>query len=446
MSWIKSLCAVLVLLGASTAYAAPVLLISIDGMRPGEVIEAQKRGLKIPNLRRFLTEGSYADSVTGVMPTLTYPSHTTLLTGVDPATHGIVSNTTFDPYNINGGGWFWYSSDIRVPTLWDAARASGMTVGNVHWPVSVGAQSITWNLPQIWRSGHADDDKLIGALTTPGLLEPMEKALGKYAPGIAETIEADETRGKFAVKLINDKKPDFLTVYLTALDHTEHLTGPGSAESHAVLERIDAIVGQLIAAEHAARPDAVVSVVSDHGFAATTKEINFFRPFIDDGLIVVGPDGKVKSWDASPWISGGSVAVILARPDDAVLIARVRALLDRVKANPDAQIATIIDRAEIRKRGGNPDASCYIELSKGALTGLFDAKAPLSKAAGYRGMHGYFPTNPEMRSTFLIMGPGVAKGKSLGDIDMRAIAPTLANVLGIALPTAQTPALDVATH
>lgn len=443
MSLIKSLGAVLFLLSASTAVASPVLLISIDGMRPGEVLEAQKRGLKIPNLRRFLAEGSYAESVVGVLPTLTYPSHTTLLTGVDPATHGIVNNTTFDPLNINAVGWYWYASDIKVPTLWDAARAKGLTVGNVHWPVSVGATSINWNIPQIWRSGHADDDKLIAALATPGLLGPMETALGKYAPGVAETIEADENRGKFAVRLINDKKPEFVTVYLTALDHIEHLTGPGSAESHAALERIDAIVGDLIAAERVARPDAVVSVVSDHGFAPTTYEINFFRPFIDDGLITVTPDGKVKSWEATPWISGGSVAVVLARPDDAALVARVRALLDRLKANPDARIANIVDRAEVRKGGGNPGASFYIELSNGALTGLFDAKAPLVKTAGYRGMHGYFPNNPAMRSAFLIMGPGIAKHKSLGEIDMRAIAPTLAKVMGFGLPTAQKAAVDV---
>ncbi|CAN5171475.1 alkaline phosphatase family protein [soil metagenome] len=446
MSLIKSLSAVLVLLTASTALASPVLLISIDGLRPGEVIEAQKRGLKIPNLRRFLTEGSYADSVVGVLPTLTYPSHTTLLTGVDPATHGIVNNTTFDPFNINAVGWYWYSSDIKVPTLWDAARAKGLTVGNVHWPVSVGVNSITWNIPQIWRTGHADDDKLIAALATPGLLEPMETSLGKYAPGIAETIEADENRGKFAVRLINDKKPDFVTVYLTALDHTEHLTGPGSADSHAALERIDAIVGDLIAAERVAKPDAVVSVVSDHGFAATTYEINLFRPFVDDGLITVTSDGKVKSWDATPWISGGSVAIVLARPDDAALITRVRALLDRLKANPDARIARIIDRAEIRKGGGNPDASFYIELSDGALTGLFDARAPLHKVAGYRGMHGYFPSDAAMRSAFLIMGPGIAKRKSLGEIDMRAIAPTIAKVMGFELPTAQKPALDIGAN
>ena len=134
---------------AKSGGGEPVLLISIDGLRPGDVIEAEQRGLKLPNLRRFLREGAYATGVTGNLPTITYPSHTTLMTGVAPARHGIVGNTTFDPKQINYGGWFWYAEDVHAPTLWDAAHAAGMTTANVHWPVSVGVKALTWNLSLI---------------------------------------------------------------------------------------------------------------------------------------------------------------------------------------------------------------------------------------------------------------------------------------------------------
>jgi hypothetical protein len=80
------------------ALAEPVLFISIDGLRPGDVIEAEQRGLTLPHLRRFIAEGSYASGVIGNLPTVTYPSHTTLMTGVAPARHGVVNNTTFDPH------------------------------------------------------------------------------------------------------------------------------------------------------------------------------------------------------------------------------------------------------------------------------------------------------------------------------------------------------------
>lgn len=446
----KALIAGVVLLGSTAPVVVqaqeahqPVLLISIDGLRPGDVLEADKRGLKIPNLRRFLNEGAYATGVVGNLPTVTYPSHTTLITGVAPARHGIVSNTTFDPKQINYGGWYWYAQDIKAPTLWDAAHAAGLSTANVHWPVSVGVKSLTYNMPQIWRSGHEDDRKLIRALATDGLYDALEHDCGSYADGIDESADADENRTRFAVRLIETKKPDFLTVYLAALDHEEHLKGPGSAEANAVLERLDAAVGQLVAAELSARPDAAIAVVSDHGFVGTDTEVNLFRPFIDAGLIKLDADGKVASWEAMPWPSGGSIAVVLARPEDPTLTGFVSQLLDRLAADPKAKIASIASRAEIGTMGGNPQASFYVDLKPGALAGNFAADAPLAKPSRYKGMHGYFPNMPEMRSTFLIMGKGIAKGRNLGSMDMRAIAPTLAHVMGAKLPEAPLAPLNI---
>ena len=434
-------------IAAVPAWAEPVLMISIDGLRPGDVIEAERRGLKLPNLRRFVKEGAYATGVVGVLPTVTYPSHTTLLTGASPARHGVVSNTTFDPLQINQGGWYWYASDIKVPTLWSAAAAAGKTVANVHWPVSVGAAEITWNLPQIWRTGHADDAKLSAALSTPGLIPELEKATGeRYAAGIDESVEGDEKRGRFAAALIAAHRPDFVTAYLTALDHAQHLEGPGTPQAHAVLERIDAIVGRLTAAELGVHPDATIAVVSDHGFETIARETDFFRAFIDEGLIRLDDAGKVTAWDAMPWPSGGSVAVLLARKDDAALAARVAALLDRLKANPANGIAAIAGPAEIARMGGNPEARFYVDLMPDTTAGAFQgAAAPLRRKPAYKGMHGYFPQAPNLRSTFLVMGQGVPRGRSLGEIDMRSIAPTLAAILGVTLSGAEQPALPALT-
>ena len=426
----------------SAVYAEPVLFISVDGLQPGDVIEAEKRGLKIPNLRRFVTGGSYASGVVGVLPTVTYPSHATLMTGAAPARHGIYGNTTFDPMQINQGGWYWYASDYKLPTLWDAADKAGLNTANVHWPVSVDEKSIRWNIPQIWRTGHGDDAKLVKALATPGLIGSLEKDLGGYAAGIDETIEGDENRGRFAVALIGQEKPDFITVYLTALDHEQHASGPDTQEAYATLERIDAIIGKLIAAELAARPDAVIAVASDHGFAKTDTEVNLFRAFIDAGLITLDGDGKVASWTAMPWPSGGSCAVVLARPDDAALNEKVANLLAKLKSDPTTRIAAIADRKAISAMGGNAEASFYVDLAAGAYWGGFKgASAPLVGPSKAKGMHGYFPANPKMRSSFMMMGKGIAKAKNWGEIDMRSIAPTLAQIMGAKLPDAEKPPL-----
>jgi predicted AlkP superfamily pyrophosphatase or phosphodiesterase len=107
-------CAIRLGAQATGATAHPVVLISIDGLKPEYVLQADEHGLKIPNLRGLVAHGAHASGVIGVVPTVTYPSHTTLVTGVAPARHGIVSNTTFDPLNKNQEGWYWYASDIRV--------------------------------------------------------------------------------------------------------------------------------------------------------------------------------------------------------------------------------------------------------------------------------------------------------------------------------------------
>ena len=272
-------------------------------------------------------------------------------------------------------------------------------------------------------------------LATPGLVDRLESSLGVfYAQGIDESIAGDENRARFAEELILAEKPDFMTAYFTALDHEQHEKGPDTKNAHQILERIDAIVGKLVAAQLKVHPDAVIAIASDHGFAATTTEINLYRAFIDAGLMMLGADGKIKEWLAAPWNSGGSSAIMLADPGDEGLVARVEALLKKLKSDPANRIAAIADRKEIARMGGNPKASFYVNFEFGAYGGGFKGKdAPLVSASGSKGTHGYFQTGGNMRSSFLIMGKGVTAGKNLGEIDMRSIAPMLADKLGVGL-------------
>lgn len=428
---------------ATAASANPVLLVSIDGLRPGDVLEAEKRGLKIPNLRRFVTQGSYATGVRGVLPSVTYPSHTTLLTGTSPGRHGIVMNSSFDPLQINQGGWFWYASDIKVPTLWQAAKGAGLRVGNVHWPVSVGAVGVDWNLPQVWRTGHADDAKLLTALATPGLIPRLEGMVGaQYPLGINEEIDGDEGRARFAAAMLRRHKPQFLTVYFAALDHQEHADGPGTPGAYAVLERVDAALGVVMAAMAEVHPGGVMAVASDHGFATITRETNLFRAFIDAELITLGADGKVASWRAMPWPTGGSVAIMLADRGNSALRAEVAGVLAKLQADPQSGIERIADKAELTALGANPDADFFVGFKIGTTAGTFANQAKgLYGVPTSKGTHGYFPSHPEMLTAFMIMGPGVPRGQSLGEIDQRAIAPTLARIMGVKFTSAEVPAL-----
>jgi predicted AlkP superfamily pyrophosphatase or phosphodiesterase len=412
-----------------------VILISIDGLKPEYVLEADAHGLKIPNFRRFAREGTYSTGVHGIVPTVTYPSHTTLLTGVSPAKHGIYANNTFDPLRKNFGGWYWYAEDIKVLTLWEGATGAGLTTANVHWPVSVAAH-ITWNLPQYWRAGTSDDRKLLRVLATPGLLDALEKDLGPYADGIDETITGDETRAKFAARLIELKRPAFTTIYLTALDHEQHATGPFSPESIATLERIDtALGGVLDSIKRTYGESAVVCVVSDHGFVRTDKSFNLAVAFRKEGLIEIDDKNQIKSWKATIWGAGGSEAIILHDKNDAATKAQVADLLAKLAADPANGIDRIVPEEELHNRGGFPNAIFLVALRPGFVTGE-GISGDLVTASTYKGMHGYWPDLPDMNSSFFVMGPGWDP-HSVGQIDMRAIAPTLATILGVKLPAAE---------
>src|SRR6266404_1135116 len=416
-----------------TSSGKPLLmLISIDGMRPDAVLDAARRGLKVPNLRAFVADGAYATGVHGVLPTLTYPSHMTLMTGTSPAKHGIYANTTFDPFGRNEHGWYWYAEDARVATLWTAAAAARLRTANVYWPTSVGAP-ITFNLPQIWRSGTADDLKLQRALSTPGLEQQLSSALGRYPGGMDENVTDDETRARFAQRLLETKRPDFITVYLTGLDTEEHKSGPFSAPSNDVLERLDAVVGTLrAAAERTAPRRATVCVVSDHGFAAVEHDVNLYAAFRDAGLFTVDKDNAITDWKAMLWPAGGSAAVMLADPADQAVRARVKALLDKLASDPANGIERILSPQEIVRDGGFPDAAFLVSFKNGYEVGAAMSGSLVSGPSNL-GMHGYVPDRPELRSSFFIVGPHVAAGRSLGEIDMRRIAPTLAGIMGVSL-------------
>lgn len=414
-----------------------LVMISVDGMRPDYITEADAHGAKVPNLRRFMREGAFADGVQGVVPTVTYPSHTTLVTGVWPAKHGIYSNSVFDPLQKNADGWYWYNEDLRAPTLWDAAKQAGRTTASVQWPVTVGAKNIDWLIPEIWRAGTSEDAKLLRALCTPGLLAQISAKLGDYRGGFDSTPEADALRGKYAEWILENKHPAVLTLHLLGLDHEEHESGPFSPQSIAVLERLDAVIGSLRdTAEKVSRGHAYVAVVSDHGFAKVENQLNLFAAFLEAKLFTLNDKGKIADWKALPWETGGSAAIMLKDPNDLATLGAVRDLLNKLAADSANGIDRVLTAEELHERGGYPSASFFVGLEPGWKTVASLSGPVVSKTAHVMGTHGELPDLPDLRSSFFLVGPGVPADKHLGLIDMRSVAPTLAHAVGLSLPSA----------
>jgi predicted AlkP superfamily pyrophosphatase or phosphodiesterase len=438
----------LALAATAAVRAEPLLIISIDGLHPSHVIDAQRHGAVVPNLRVFVDEGTFATGVVGVLPTVTFPSHTTLVTGVNPAEHGIYANTPFDPLNTNRDGWYWYAEDVRVPTLWGAAAARGLTTASLNWSVTVANRDIDFLIPEFWRAVNDEDLKLLRALSRPeGLLEGLEAKLGPFVNGYEDSIAADVVRTKFAVAMLREHQPDLMTVHLIALDGTEHRDGPWVASAHRTLEAIDTMVGELVAAAEANDPDSAVAVVSDHGFIATHTAVNLRVPFVAAGLIAlssapaVGVAPTIADWQAQIWPSGGTAAVVLRDRGDTALRARVAQLLDELHADAANGIARVLATSDIERRGAAAEADFIVEFAPGFYSGTA-LHGELRTPATSKGTHGYLPERPEMHASFFMKGKRIA-ARDVGAIDMRQIAPTFAAVLGVALPQARLPSVSI---
>ena len=191
-------------------------------------------------------------------------------------------------------------------------------------------------------------------------------------------------------------------------------------------------------ARHAYGDSAVIAIVSDHGFERTTKNLNLVYALRSAGLMTFpqATDDKPSSWRAAVWADGGSAAVVLKDTTDRATRDQVGSLLRSIAADSASGIDRVIDAAELRRRGGFTGAAFLVSLKPGYSIGN-DARGPLVTSKSVGGTHGYLPDTPAMRASFIIAGPGIPRGRDLGVIDQRAIAPTLATILGARLPDAE---------
>ncbi len=422
----------LALLMTARTEAAPVLLISVDGMIPDYYLDADKLALKVPNLRLLMAEGAYAQGAISVMPTVTFPAHTTMITGVNPNRHGIMTNEVFDPDGLLGGGWHWYYDDIKVPNLFGQAHAAGLKTATVTWPVTAGAP-IDLNLPDMYPIPNLREAKnMLSLARSPR----TEKILTELLPAPEALVHMkDDLRAKVAVRFWEDR-PDFMAVHFLELDEAHHRFGPRAPEALAVMEYIDDCIGQLFEAlRTTGRWDqTTVVLVSDHGFMATENEVRIGVLLRTLGLVKLDARGKVTSWRAMAWPTGGTAAIFLHA--EATLDDR-RRVDDAVKlllSNPAYGVAHAYKPAEMAAAGGLAGAYVVLEARPpfwfGKAVDVPDLIGP--KKTG--GNHGFHPMRPELRAAFLMRGPGVRAHKNLGVVRLLDVAPTIARVLKVELP------------
>ena len=417
-----------------TACATPnssphVVLVSVDGLRPEIYLEADRLGLKMPTLRKMMTQGTYAEKVRGVFPTLTYPSHTSLVTGVTPARHGIITNRTPD------GAHRVHASAIKATTLWQAAHRKGLTTASVAWPVTVGAD-IDFLIPENPESGAPT---LTGALrlgSTPGLFDTLESELGPIklpafnAPGAVAKLDTAVT--SIAARLLIDEKPNLLLVHLLDADEQQHAHGPDSAQAHRAFEAIDGHIGTLLQAVRQAgiAQSTTIVVVGDHGFAGIHTSISV------PALLAQAGSYQGKEFNLSRltiYATGGAAALYAADPTDKKLAEFISSRIAPYLENHYAAYLRVYTPEDLAGEGGFPGALLALTAAPGyAFTRKATVEGVFSPST-QKGTHGFAPDMPEMATGFIIMGPGVYQNKSLPILHITTVAPVIAHILNLKL-------------
>jgi predicted AlkP superfamily pyrophosphatase or phosphodiesterase len=399
-----------------------VIVVSLDGL-PAYALDDPK--LPIPTLRHLMQTGVSA-RMTPINPTVTWPNHTAMVTGVHADEHGLLANGTISPT----GTWppikvlpmLGKEQMVHAPTVYDAAFKAGLTTAQVDWVAINNAPTITWAFSE-WASasGSLEREMIQKGAITAADVDNFERA---------NILFRDQTWTTAAVHLIREHKPNLLLYHLLSLDSVHHQYGPRTLAGTSAIAFMDSCVARIVEAVRAAGMSerTTLLVVSDHGFKAYTKQVHPAVAFAAAGLA-----GKVFVLP-----EGGTAYVYFDKSQAAELAPKaIQALagvegIDKI-VQPDGFAALGLPQPE-----RDPQMFSLLLTAKsgyafsGATGGPVTAEVPQQG-----GSHGYLASDPEMEAIFIANGYGVRKGGKLGQIVNLDIAPTVAKLLGVALPSAK---------
>ena len=358
----------------------PVILISIDGFRADYL----DRGLT-PTLASLAADGVRADAMKPSFPTLTFPNHYTLVTGLYPDHHGIVNNRMIDP--ATGKAFVYKDSEtIADPAwwggepLWVSVEKEGRHAATMFWPGSDVA--IDGVRPSHWM--HFD-----------GKLTPDQR--------VDQLLRWTNLKG--------DARPSFYTLYLEQVDHAGHDDGPDSPEVNAAMREIDAALARLVEGLKARGlfEHTNLVIVSDHGMTPTTPERQIF---LDD----------LVDLDEAGVVTDGILAGM--NPKDAKIARTILAPHDHMQCWRKSDVPPRLHY------GTHPRVPALLCLADdGWIITTHDDAAKRQHFS--LGEHGYDNDDPNMRALFVAHGPAFKSGLRVREFDNVDVYPLLAHLLAI---------------
>ena len=419
-----------------------VVLVSIDGLAASYLTDPRA---ELPTLRKLAAEGAVAKGMITSFPSVTWPSHTSLVTGVHPAKHGVIGNSVWDRQQGRG---LTYIGDpeltkdqaVRVPTLYDAAHEAGLKSAGIIWPCISGSKSLAWIIPD---SGRED---LHARFTTPGLLDELKQAgidaskLGVWGWNKQYASERDILYTRVARHLLEKHQPNLVLVHLIRPDGVEHAYGPHTPEAYQSVAEADQRIAEIWQTLN--KPPlagkCTLFVVSDHGFAKVETNVRPNALLQQLGLVKADKDNKPIERRAWCVAQGGSAFIyVLDAAREAELAAQLKEKLAALEG-----VAALVEPKDFARFGlpdpaKNPQAPHLVLLAKPGFAFNDALGADIHvKADNVKGTHGHDPRPDYMHATFIAAGAGIQRGAKLNLINNIDVAPTIGHLMGLSLKQA----------
>lgn len=386
----------------------------------------------LPGFKKYLSGGACVKTVKTCYPTITYPAHTSIATGVYPDRHGITGNDVFYPEPVKRP-WCWFHEYVKAKDIFSYAKEAGKTTAGVFWPVTGSHPDIDYLIDEYWPQGDADNRR--AAFRRSGSSDEVMRIAERYIDGWVDRRhpEADVFVINCAADIIREYSPDLIMIHPANIDSYRHGSGLFSRAVDKGIYETDEWLARLCrAAEDAGTLDKTnVVLISDHGQLEIKRAIKLNVLLADAGFMTVS-DGKITNLKA--YIRSGGMCAYCYVYDKAEKDS-VYAYLLRLRDEGIYGISEVLTEEEAREKhrlGGEFDfvleTDGYTSFAEGISRPLIANFSSDDYRLG-RATHGYMPEKGP-QPVFYAKGPDFKPGAVLDRCDIVDEAPTFARILG----------------
>ena len=414
------------------------VIISFDAVSSKDIEKLKN----LSNFKYLIENGSLIKDVESVYPTLTYPAHTTIMTGMYPKNHGIINNT-LNKFSDSNPNWYWYRKYIKHETLYDLAHKKGLTTAALLWPVS-GRSTIDYNLTEIFAPKPYQNQLIMSALS--GCVKyqlDLNKRFGHLRNGLSQPA-LDNFVHESAKYTIAKYKPNLLLIHYTDVDTNRHSFGYDSKEANDALERHNTRLGEIIKTLKEANifEETVIVALGDHSALNADNMIRLNSLFREAGLLKVNDKGTIKSYKAVAKSCDGCSYIYLKNKSDMTTYNKVKKILENLKSSNINPIDFILTDKEAEEEGADKNCSFMVEANlnfyfideaTGPIIEKVNANDIGKSPSRTKATHGYHPKKSDYTTFFMAYGPSIKKGIEIQGGKLINHGPTLAKLLDVNL-------------